>query len=335
MNVIVANKYKDLINNSNIQIMKVMSGVFKVSEIANSFNGMYYQKIVIDATALEGFPKKEVLKDLASRFDTEKLILFLPPDNLPPKSFLSYLVSINIYNFTDNIKGVTQLINKSNTYEDVKEYSVINRPNVKQENNDMNDFGSSYIDNTKCVILGVQSVTNGISSTELVYMLKKNLTNVYKKNVIAIEIDKKDFVYFNDKEMMSINSNKLGEFINMTNSLDVVLVDLGHGKNVNVCTDTLYLVDPSLYLVNELMFTNKRAFDTLKGKKVILVNSLLEQKDINVFAREAGISIYFNLPPLNDRIVNPVLNDLLFKLGIVRNAGINNSSKKGFLDIFK
>lgn len=335
MNVIVANKYKDLINNSNIQIMKVMSGVFKVSEIANSFNGMYYQKIVIDATALEGFPKKEVLKDLASRFDTEKLILFLPPDDSPPKSFLSYLVSINIYNFTDNIKGVTQLINKSNTYEDVKEYSVINRPNVKRANNNMNDFGSSYIDNTKCVILGVQSVTKGISSTELVYMLKKNLTNVYKKNVIAIEIDKKDFVYFNDKEMMSINSNKLGEFINMANSLDVVLVDLGHGKNVNVCTDTLYLVDPSLYLVNELMFTNKRAFDTLKGKKVILVNSLLEQKDINVFAREAGISIYFNLPPLNDRIVNPVLNDLLFKLGIVQNSEADNSSKKGFLDLFK
>ena len=89
MNVIVANKYKDLINNSNIQIMKVMSGVFKVSEIANSFNGMYYQKIIIDATALDGFPKKEVLKDLASRFDTEKLILFLPPDDSPPKSFLS------------------------------------------------------------------------------------------------------------------------------------------------------------------------------------------------------------------------------------------------------
>lgn len=333
MNVIVANKYKDLINNSNIQIMKVMSGVFKVSEIANSFNGMYYQKIIIDATSLDGFPKKEVLKDLASRFDTEKLILFIPPDNSPPKSFLSYLVSINIYNFTDNIKGVMQLISKSNTFEDVKEYSVSNTSSVRKENN-INDFASSYIDNTKCIILGIQSVTNDISSTELVYMLKKNLTTVHKKNVIAIEIDKKDFLYFNDKEMMSINSNKLGEFINMAKGLDVVLVDLGHGKSSNVCNDTLYLVNPSLYLVNELMFTNKRAFDTLKGKKVVLVNSLLEQKDINVFAREAGISIYFNLPPLNDRVVNPVLNDLLFKLGIIQNSGVDNSHK-GLFDFFK
>lgn len=335
MNVIVANKYKDLINNSNIQIMKVMSGVFKVSEIANSFSGMYYQKIIIDATALEGFPKKEVLKDLASRFDTEKLILFLPPDNSPPKSFLSYLVGINIYNFTDNIKGVIQLINKSNTYDDVMEYSNINVPKEKSEDNNTYGFQSTYLDNGKCVILGIQSVTKGISSTELVYMLKKNLTSVYKKNVIAVEIDKKDFVFFNDKEMLSINSNKIGEFVNLINGLDVVLVDLDHNnKNINICTDVLYLVDPSLYLVNELMYTNKRVFDSLKGKKIVLVNSLLEQKDINIFAREAGISIYFNLPPLNDRIVNPVLNDLLFKLGIVQGNGVDNS-KKGLFDFFK
>ena len=50
MNVIVANRYSELINGSNIQIMKVMSGVFKVSEMVNSFRGMFYQKIIIDAT---------------------------------------------------------------------------------------------------------------------------------------------------------------------------------------------------------------------------------------------------------------------------------------------
>ena len=61
------------------------------------------------------------------------------------------------------------------------------------------------------------------------------------------------------------------------------------------------------------MFTNKKCFENLKGKKVILVNSLLENKDINIFAKEAGISIYFTIQPLNDRIVNPVLNYLLYK----------------------
>ena len=103
MNVIVANKYTSLFNGSNIQIMKAVTGVYKVSEIVNYFKGMYYQKLIIDATALADFPKQEVLRELASRFDTEKIILFLPPDDPPPASFLSFLVSISIYNFTDNI----------------------------------------------------------------------------------------------------------------------------------------------------------------------------------------------------------------------------------------
>ena len=105
MNIIVTNQYKDLIEGTNIEIMKELNGVFKVSEIANSFNSIFYKKLIIDATALERFPKEDVLKDLAKAFDTEKLILFLPPDNSPPKKFLSFLVSLNIYNFTDNIKG--------------------------------------------------------------------------------------------------------------------------------------------------------------------------------------------------------------------------------------
>ena len=90
---------KNLIINTNIEVMKELNGVFEVREIANSFNSIFYKKLIIDATALKDFPKADMLKELSETFDTEKLILFLPPDNPPPKNFLSYLVSINIYNF--------------------------------------------------------------------------------------------------------------------------------------------------------------------------------------------------------------------------------------------
>ena len=102
MNIIVTNKYKDIIVSSGIEILKELNGVFKISEIANSFNSIYYKKIVIDATALDNFPKEDVLRELVKRFDTEKLILFLPPDSPPPIKFLSFLVSLNIYNFTEH-----------------------------------------------------------------------------------------------------------------------------------------------------------------------------------------------------------------------------------------
>lgn len=331
MNVIVANKYIDLLNNSNIQIMKAMSGVFKVSEIANSFNGMYYQKIIIDATALDGFPKQEVLKDLTSKFDTEKLILFLPPDNSPPKNFLSFLVSINIYNFTDNIKGLVQLVNRSNSYDDVKNFVVEDIKTRLENKNEEDDILPNRYYNQK-VILGIKNVTFDKYSTQLTYMLKENLKKEYQKNVIALEIDKKDFIYFNDKNMLSISKNKLEEIIKNINSSDIVIVDVDKNTDDKICNDIIYLIDPSLYRINELMFKNKRVFEGLRRKKVILVNSLLEQKDINIFAREAGISVYFNLPPLNDRIVNPCLNELLYKLGIVEN---NENDKKSIFDFFK
>ena len=152
MNIIVTNKYKDLIYGANIEIMKELNGVFQVSEIANSFNSIFYKKLIIDATALAGFPKEEVLKELTRAFDTEKLILFLPPDDPPPKKFLSLLVKLNIYNFTDNVKGLHSLVIKSNSYEDVKEFSYVS-PNNRQENEniDFSDYEDNELDNRQII----------------------------------------------------------------------------------------------------------------------------------------------------------------------------------------
>ena len=75
------------------------------------------------------------------------------------------------------------------------------------------------------------------------------------------------------------------------------------------------------------------AFNNLKGKKIVLTNSLLSESDINLFAREAGISIFFNLPPLNDRGVNPVLDNFLSKLGLI--DVVSEKTKKGLFDFFK
>ena len=165
-------------------------------------------------------------------------------------------------------------------------------------------------------------------------MLMKNLTQIYKKKVIAIEIDKHDFSYFNDKNMISISSNKLGEFFSNYAFFDVALVDLGNGQVNDICNDVIYLIEPSLYRVNQIMMINNHIFDTLKGKKVVLNRSLLTDRDISVFAKEAGISIYYSLPPLNDRIINNEINGLLSKLGLVE-AEAENSDKKGLFSFFK
>ncbi len=334
MNIIVTNKYKDLLNSANIEILKELNGVFQVKEIANSFNSIFYKKLIIDATALDRFPKDDVLRELAKTFDTEKLILFLPPDNPPPKQFLSFLISINIYNFTDNIKGLIELINKSNSYENVQSF-VTEPVSARPVDNEL-DFsqGAAEMSNGH-IILGIKNVTKNAGSTELTYLLKRALSEVHNRSVVALELDKSDFTFYNYRDMHSIDSSKLGEFLTAMRNQDVIIVDLADGKNANICTDVIYLVQPSMYRVNQLMMGNRTAFAELKGKKVVLYNSLLSEHDINTFAKEAGISIYFNLPPLNDRIFNPILNDLLSKLGLIFESESTTENKKSFFDIFK
>ncbi|MBQ8471908.1 MAG: hypothetical protein IJ501_00215 [Bacilli bacterium] len=332
MNIIVTNKYRDLINNANIEIMKELSGVFDINQLVNSFNSIFYKKLIIDATALNRFPKDEVLRNLVKSFDPEKLILFLPPDNPPPKKFLSFLVSINLYNFTDNINGLTRLVNNSNTYNDVKNF--LEEEIVVHGMNESLDFSQNTlnIENGK-IVLGIKNVTQDAGSTELVYLLKKNLEEKHNKKVIAVEIDKRDFMFYNSRDMYSISSDKVDEFFSLVGKSEIVLIDLDNDKYKELCSDIIYLVDPSLYRINQLMMGNKNAFNALRGKKVIFNNSLLSDKDCNLFSKEAGISVYFNLPPLNDRIYNPIIDELLSKLGLIEE--VNNDTKKGLFDIFK
>ena len=330
MNIIVTNKYKDLIYNTGIEVLKEMNGVFKVSQIANSFSSIFYKKIIIDATALENFPKDTVLKELASSFDLDKLILFLPPDNPAPKNFLSFLVSLNIYNFTDNATGLLELIRKSNTLDNVAGFKEVKEEKVESsENINYNDFE----DRTGRIILGIRNVTDDFYSIKLSYMLKKTLETVYSKNVLAVEINRKEFVYYNDKNMYSLTENQVNNFLNNNAMCDVIIVDLDDNNDIK-CDDEIYLVNPSLYYINKLMYNNRGAFVGLKGKKVIFVDSLLNDHDVEQFAREAGISVYYNLKPLNDRKNEEEINKLLIKLGIVLENN-NKSTKKGLFDIFK
>lgn len=332
MNIIITNRYKDLINNANIEIMKELNGVFEVNQIANSFNSIFYRKLIIDATALNRFPKEDVLRNLVKVFDPEKLILFLPPDNPPPKNFLSFLVSINLYNFTDNVEGLNKLVNNSNTYEDVKGFV---KERVELNNSESSfDFNqnSLNIENGK-IILGIKNVTKDAGSHELVYLLKKTLEEKHKRKVIGVEIGKRDFLFYGPKDMYSISKDKVSNFFETFGKNEIVIVDVDDDSYKDFCSDIIYLVEPSLYRINQLMMGNRNIFNELKGKKVILNKSLLSDNDINTFAREAGISIYFNLPPLNDRIYNPVIDKLLSKLGFIEE--VTEDTKKGLFDIFK
>ena len=83
------------------------------------------------------------------------------------------------------------------------------------------------------------------------------------------------------------------------------------------------------------MFANKNSLVDLKGKKVILSQSLLEPKDVLDFEYEAKIKVFYNLPPLDERDkLNRPLLAFLVKLGFDRLVDTVDSDRKKILGLF-
>lgn len=81
-----------------------------------------------------------------------------------------------------------------------------------------------------------------------------------------------------------------------------------------LCNEVLYLIEPSTIKVNELVAKNKEILGELSGKKVILNQCLLSEKDIEEFEMNRN-KIFHSIPPLNDRKENEELNGFLVKIG--------------------
>ena len=76
------------------------------------------------------------------------------------------------------------------------------------------------------------------------------------------------------------------------------------------------------------MQRNKVVFQNLSGRKVILNQSILQNNDVFDFESEAGIKIFYNMPPLDERKRNSVIADLLTRIGLINmNQGGSSSGK--------
>ena len=167
-------------------------------------------------------------------------------------------------------------------------------------------------------------------------MMKKLLSKNY--SVVGIEVDKRDFIYFNDKEMVNTTSNEIGNTIVKYSDKDIVLVDINSSRKAeSLCNDVLCLVEPSIIKLNKLMMLDRNAFAKIKkeDKKLVLNKSLLSSKDILEFEYESKSKVWYNLPPLDDRERNiHALSRFLIKLGFEVETDEEVSKKNKILGIF-
>lgn len=332
MNVIVANELQNQLSDLDIDVIKSISGVYDVNEVVEMFKSFFYSKMILDVTSLKNYSDFKTYEILAKGLDPEKIIFLLPEgSSLCTPSFLSRLISYGIYNFTTNVNGINYLIKKSNTLRDVEH--IIKMVNVQSSIETaaaVTKVPSTKNTKLNSNVIGVKDITDGAGATTFIYMLKKELAlSLGQENVLAIEINKNDFVLFNDRRMISINNNDLDKALHNNSSASVILVDLNDCESTSFCSEVIYLIEPSTVKLNKLVRKNSSVFSTLSNKKVILNKSLLMNNDVFDFENEAGIKIFYNMPPVDERKRSAYIPDFLTKLGIL-DKPVDSSSNKIF-----
>lgn len=335
MNVIISNKKQEDLSNLGIEVSKKLDGEFTVEEIIENFSNYFFNKMIIDVTAIKNYQDFSTLQKLSINLNIEKIIFLLEGEKVNP-SFLSQLVSIGIYNFTTTIDGVMYLYNNPNSYRDVAQYqdpgfmvpkepeeqkNKINikkaevkyeqpQPEYKQEN-----IEQSINEIKKQHIIGIKNITSNAGATTLTYMLKKELSNY--KDVVAIEINKKDFIFLRDPDLVSIEAKKFPIEFQKYKDREIILLDLNSYGETHICTDMLYLIEPTTIKLNKMVMLDREVFNKLRGKKVILNKSILSKGEISNLEFETNSKVFYNIPPLDDKKDNSeYLQPLIEKLNI-------------------
>lgn len=335
MNVIVSNKYRDALASLDIEVIKKLEGEFTVDEIIETFKNFFFNKMILDVTALKDYKNIKTLQQLSLSLDMDKLILLLDgsPETSDPE-YLSDLISMRIYNFTMNVEGVKWLYEHPNSYRDVAQYHQLDTTH-----------GVSYVAGSapvnyqelkQNVVIAFKDITPGAGATTLTYIAKKQLARNY--DVVAVEVDKHDFMYFDEEKMYSVSTNELGNTVAKYNSSDIILIDGNTSPAVEgIANEVIYLLEPSKIQLNKILARDPKVLERNKNKKVVLNQCMLSSQDVSDFEYETGLTVFYTIPPLNDQSSdNQALDKFLVKLGFYKqDISGEASDKKGLKGLFK
>lgn len=323
MNVIVSNKNQGLLNSLDIDVIKSINGEFSTEEIVQTFSNFFFNRMFLDITAIKDYKDISNIQSLSMNLDVNKVIFLLDNQMMADNGFLSKLISMGIYNFGNNKESLMYLYNHPNSYKDVAHIHQLGQnssSNVDQNKKSkfFGDKGATIIAPTEAIknslIVGFNNATPNAGASTLIYLLKKELSK--KDYTVAIEVNKNDFGYFNEKDMFSVSQNNLESAIKRFGSAGFILVDLNNTPGT-VCDMVVYLIEPSIIKLNKMIKLNKNILENISGEKVVLNKSLLTPKDVSDFEFEAHTQILANIPPINDRADNSeLLQDLINKLSI-------------------
>ena len=340
MNVLITNKQEAILAGLDVEIIKTLRGEFDADEIIGTFSNFFFGRMILDLTAIKGYQNIANIQKISIGLPVEKIILLLPSSGeYASNMFLSKLISMGFYNFTTNLEGVKYLLDHPNSYKDVAhlqqlDTAVVAAPVPIPSNSGNNQgMGTPVYTLPKIRMIGIKNVTDGAGATTLVIMMKKELEKFHGLKVKAIEVGKRDFAYFNDTSLVSINKSEFLPELSKGTDADLILIDM-NDLDENSINEIYYLIEPSVIKINKAIRRDREVFTRLKDKNIVINKSMISNDDIAEFAGESGLKIFSAIRPINDRSSDAVLTNFLNRLGIIHidNSG---SERSGFGGIFR
>ena len=77
MNVIISNKYQSVLETLDIDVIKTLNGEFEVDDIISQFQNFFFQRMILDITALKGYKDVKTLQKLSISLDMDILLHLL------------------------------------------------------------------------------------------------------------------------------------------------------------------------------------------------------------------------------------------------------------------
>lgn len=315
MNLVIVNENTRVVNSLTIDIIKVLNGVYDVNSVEKELVNFYFNKVIIDITAIKNYFSSFDLFEFLNYFGKDKVILLLNDSAYcNSKEFLTQLINNGYYNFTSNSQGVSFLVNRSNTYEDVKKY--IQTTTFTSELNSSIGSTNSASKVNEMKIIGIKNLSEGAGSTTLMQQMVKQLAFNYK--VKGIELNGFDAMYFRNPDIIFCNDYIETETkIQGLKGIDAIIIDLNEFEDKNnICTDIIYLLEPGIIRISKFIKNINKYKDKLNDMKIVLNRSALKDEEINYFEKETDLKVYYNLNNFDDkkdRLLS--IDKLLIKLG--------------------
>lgn len=289
-------------------------------DFSNNYNGIMSNSTVLPNSSMNTPNLGEQNRPSDNLYNNDIMSKMPQYDNMINSNINNDSINNNSFNSNEmvnqNINGINNSNNASNVNNSFNDF--YNSFDEKQNNNtELNNSGfyNEFDSTTKSFVLGVKNITLHAGSTTLVYLLMKAARDILKLRVNAIEVNKNDFKYYNDSDMISTKTETLPNVIEGSNA-NLIIVDLNdYYGNYSIFNDVIYLVEPSVIRLNKLMMENRFTFKENVNNKLLLNMSLLNSSEVDALSKEAGVKFILNIPPINDRVNNDIILKILELFG--------------------